>query len=173
MKNFRKRVLVLVLVLIAFVSTAFISINTQKGNELAIERLDHVALRVVNFQETVNWYKDNLGFMESIRWKAPEYIDPSLEFAYLELAGFQLEIAGGGNTNPVRPEYDNIGDTFEYQGYLHVCIVVSDISKTVDVLKSKGIEIFAGPNTNPTLNRKFIHVKDLNGNDIEFVEYLT
>jgi catechol 2,3-dioxygenase-like lactoylglutathione lyase family enzyme len=146
--------------------------QTPQQSTLSAMTMDHVAIRVPNFEETVQWYKDKLGFEELVRWQAPPYVDPDLQFAYLKLNEAIIEIAGGGN--PVRHTDPPaaIGDTFSSQGYIHVCLRVNDINAAVKELKQRGVEIFAGPNTNPTLNRSFIHFKDNNGFDVELVQYL-
>lgn len=145
---------------------------TGAGNPLAAMRMDHTALRVPNFEETVRWYKEKLGFRELVRWKAPPYVDPDLQFAYLELNGAVIEIAGGGNASRSLPELRDIKDTFRTQGYIHVCLRVDDIEAATAELRRRGVEVFAGPNTNSSLNRKFIHFKDNNGFDVEIVQYL-
>lgn len=142
------------------------------GNPLATMRNDHVALRVPNFADTITWYSEKLGFREDVRWKAPPYIDPDLQFAYLRLNDAVLEIAGGGSPKRVTSRYGDIQDTFADQGYLHLCLRVDDLDAAVAELRRRGVEIFAGPNENPSLNRRFIHCKDNNGFDVEIVQYL-
>lgn len=142
------------------------------ANNVANLTLDHVALRVPDFEESVQWYKDNLGFTELVRWQAPPYIDPELEFAYLELNGFQLELAGGGNPTRSVSSPNDIIEGYSYQDYRHICLKVDDMDATVAELNQRGIELFAGPFVNETLNRKFGHIKDNNDFWIELVEYL-
>lgn len=142
------------------------------ANNIASMTLDHVALRVPNFEESVQWYKDNLGFTELVRWQAPPYIDPALEFAYLELNGFQLELAGGGDSTRGVPSPSDMKEGYSYQDYRHICLRVNDMDATIEELNEKGIELFAGPFVNDTLNRKFGHIKDNNDFWIELVQYL-
>lgn len=135
-------------------------------------KLDHVAIRVPNFEETVQWYGEKLGFKEVVRWKAPPYIEPNLQLAYLERNGAVIEIVGGGNPKRAMPPFKTIKETFQLQGYMHVCLKVDDMDAVIEEFKQRGLEVFAGPNVNSALNRKFIHVRDNNGFDVEFVEYL-
>lgn len=65
----------------------------MKNQTLAL-RADHVALRVANFAETINWYKEKLGFQEEVVWTVEEL--PGIQLAYLEHNRFRLEIIGGG-----------------------------------------------------------------------------
>jgi hypothetical protein len=94
------------------------------------------------------------------------------QFAYLELNGAVIEIAGGGNPTRAMPPPTTIKDTFRQQGYIHVCLKVDEMDAAVAELKRRGVEVFAGSNVNPTLNRKFVHFKDNNGFDVELVQYL-
>lgn len=142
------------------------------ANNIVGMTLDHVALRVPNFEESVQWYRDNLGFTELVRWQAPPYIDPELEFAYLELNGFQLELAGGGSPTRGVPSPNDMQEGYSYQDYRHICLKVDDMDATITELNDRGIELFAGPFVNDTLNRKFGHIKDNNDFWIELVEYL-
>jgi hypothetical protein len=49
---------------------------------------------------------------------------------------------------------------------------LDDIEAAAAELRRRGVEIFAGPNTNPSLNRRFTHCKDNNGFEGEIVQYL-
>ena len=71
----------------------------MKNQTLAL-RADHVALRVANFAETINWYKEKLGFQEEVVWTVEEL--PGIQLAYLEHNRFRLEIIGGGGFQPTQ-----------------------------------------------------------------------
>ena len=55
-------------------------------------------------------------------------------------------------------------------GYAHICFEVSDAEAAMAELQARGIEIYAGPFTNETLNQTFFHIKDPEGTWIEFVD---
>jgi catechol 2,3-dioxygenase-like lactoylglutathione lyase family enzyme len=40
------------------------------GSTVVTTRNNHAAIRVLNFEETIAWYREKLGFEESVRWKA-------------------------------------------------------------------------------------------------------
>ena len=46
---------------------------TTPGSTVAITRNNHTAISVPNFKETIDWYREKLGFEESVRWKAPPH----------------------------------------------------------------------------------------------------
>ena len=94
------------------------------------------------------------------------------KFAYLELNGFQLELAGGGNPTRAVPSPNDMQEGYAYQDYRHICLKVNNMDETISELSDRGIELFAGPFVNETLNRKFGHIKDNNDFWIELVEYL-
>lgn len=141
-------------------------------SQLEAMTLQHIAIRVTDFDTTVAWYKEIFGAREQIRWDAPPYIDPDLRFAYLEFNGVVLEIAGGGSPMHIAPRPQTMAEDFTRSGWAHICFVVEDAEAAMAELKAKGVEIYAGPFTNPTLNRTFFHIKDPEGTWIEFVEIL-
>jgi hypothetical protein len=83
-----------------------------------------------------------------------------------------VTLAGGGNPKRLTAPLQTIGDTFLAQGYIHVCLRVNDMDAVVKEFKKREVEVFASPNVNPILNRKFVHFRDNNGFDVELVQYL-
>ncbi|WP_202895526.1 VOC family protein [Iningainema tapete] len=81
----------------AQINPAQILAQTQSP-ALSSLQADHIMLRVPNFEQTMQWYKQKFGFKEVLRWKEPSL--PSVDLAYLELNGFRLEILGGGKPQP-------------------------------------------------------------------------
>lgn len=61
---------------------------------------DHVSLRVTNFEATLNWYKEKLGFTEEVVWTVEGL--SGMQFAYLKLNGSRIEIVGGDNSKPLQ-----------------------------------------------------------------------
>lgn len=158
--------------IILWAIVALISSNIFGQNQLSNAKNDHTAIRVENFEESIVWYKTKLGFTEIKRWSAPAYIEKDLQLAYLQLNDIIIEIAGGGNPKKRIENKKELKDLFKQDGYFHICLQVENIDTLMAELKARGISIFAGPNINKSLNRKFIHVLDNSGNDLEFVEYL-
>lgn len=133
---------------------------------------DHVAIRVADFDATVRWYGDKLGFVVDRRWAAPPYAGTELTPAYLHLNNLVLEVVGGGNPRPSRIAPASVAELLAVEGYSHLCIRVDDIDAAQAELKAKGVYVYAGPNTNLALSRRFLHFLDLNGLSIELVQYL-
>ncbi len=86
------------IVLVAFIATsktpaiastapAKMQAQTQSAAALRSLQADHIMLRVPNFEETMQWYKDKFEFQEVLRWKEPTL--PGVDLAYLKLNGFR------------------------------------------------------------------------------------
>ena len=70
---------------------------TTPGSTVAITRNNHTAISVPNFEETIDWYREKLGFEESVRWKAPPHSGEDVQLAFLEFNDARLEVIGGGD----------------------------------------------------------------------------
>ena len=57
----------------------------------------HTAINVPNFEETIDWYREKLGFEESVRWKAPPHSGEDVRLAFFEFNDARLEVIGGGD----------------------------------------------------------------------------
>jgi catechol 2,3-dioxygenase-like lactoylglutathione lyase family enzyme len=57
----------------------------------------HTAINVPNFEETIDWYREKLGFEESVRWKAPPHSGEDVQLAFFEFNDARLEVIGGGD----------------------------------------------------------------------------
>ena len=142
------------------------------SNSLRNIKADHIAIRVTNFEETLNWYKEKLGFQEEVIWTVEGL--PGMKLAYLTLNNFRIEIIGGGDFQPtVKPPQD-FGEALNIQGYGHICFEVEDIDAAFLELNKKGVPTFVPPQTYPLSNywRRVGFVLDNNGNVIEFAEKL-
>lgn len=135
--------------------------------ELDNMRIDHVLMVVHNFEETVQWYEEVLGFRKQVQWEV-EGLD-NLDLAYLIKGGFRIELIGDNTAEKSNPSADSFGGHLAQQGFAHLCFFVEDVDKASDEIKAQGIEMFAEPKTY-ALNqywRRVSFFKDLNGNMIE------
>lgn len=128
-------------------------------------QIDHAMLRVPNFAETMQWYKDKFGFQEVLRWKEPSL--PGVDLAYLELNGFRLEILGGGSPQKAIATPANVPAHTRYQGYRHLCRT-NDVDATLAQLNKRGVQTFAPAYDYPPIKRRLAFVLDNNGNPIKF-----
>jgi catechol-2,3-dioxygenase len=115
MRNFLRIILTAfaVLVLVSFLATQTKQTEVQAQsstpginvNQTPITLLDslkphHIALSVPNFEETIQWYQDTLGFRVTLKRDLPQL---STQQAFLELNGFRLEIFARQNSTRTQP----------------------------------------------------------------------
>jgi catechol 2,3-dioxygenase-like lactoylglutathione lyase family enzyme len=134
----------------------------------AIHGVDHVCVRVDDFERAIAWYGGKLGFTVEERWKVEQF--PGVEIAFLrDQSGSHLVIIGGGEGSryPVGP---NFMEKLALRGCQHICFSSGDVDSTMADLASRGIPAAPsamdhpeGPGTRNAL------VQDLEGNLIEFV----
>ncbi len=82
---------------------------TMFGPALNITRNDHGAIRVPNLEEKIGWYREKLGFEESVRLEAP-HLGDGVQLAFLELGGAKLEMIGGGDPGRLTRPPESIQD---------------------------------------------------------------
>jgi methylmalonyl-CoA/ethylmalonyl-CoA epimerase len=130
-------------------------------------RADHICIGTSKFEETIQWYKDKLGFKELIRWTVKEL--PDLQLAYLELNGFRIEIIGTSKPRPAAEPVSDFAEHLRTQGYVHLCLEVKDVDAALEELNQRGVPTFVPAGTYPLANyqRRVAFVKDNNGNVIE------
>ncbi|MBD2100987.1 VOC family protein [Leptolyngbya sp. FACHB-261] len=148
-----------------FVPTPLLA-QTQSQSSLNSIQADHIMLRVPNFEETMQWYKDKFGFKEVIRWKEPSL--PGVDLAYLELNGFRLEILGGGEPQQAIADPADIAAHTQFQGYRHLCFRTDDVDAILAELNRRGVPIFAEAYDYQPIGRRLAFVLDNNDNAIEF-----
>lgn len=149
---------------------SFLLAQTQSPSSESLSTLqaDHLMLRVPNFEETTQWYRDKFGFKEVLRWKEPSL--PGVDLAYLELNGFRLEILGGGEPPPQKPisTPKDVPAHTRFQGYRHLCFSTPDVDATLAELDRRGVPAFAPAYDYAPIQRRLAFVLDNNGNAIEF-----
>jgi catechol 2,3-dioxygenase-like lactoylglutathione lyase family enzyme len=87
------------------------------GGPLGLRYADHVALRVGDYNESLAFYTGKLGFELVQEWTLGDAV-PGVRFAYLRLAGFEIELIGDGGPRLAADQAD-IGDHLSRGGYIH------------------------------------------------------
>ena len=123
----------------------------------------HIALRAYDFEKTVKFYTDGLGFTKSISWgegdKRIIMLDPG--------DGNFLEVFAGG-TDEEKPE----------GSYIHLAFGTDDCKHAMECAKKAGAVVTVEPkdvliDSKPEkTNVRLGFCKGLNGELIEFFEYL-
>lgn len=132
--------------------------------------VDHVAISVPNYKETVQWYRDNLDATIEQEWTVDEL--PDLKLAYLNVQGFRLEIIGSTQARTGMPPVADFGEHLRTTGLAHLCFRVNDVNAVMNRLEERGVTTFVKAASYPNVGVRVGFVKDNNGNVIEFVESL-
>ncbi|GAB5476120.1 MAG: hypothetical protein Mars2KO_42190 [Maribacter sp.] len=164
----KKVIAITAVVLVAIGIYGFTTLESNKDKGLSTMKADHILMGVTNFEETVKWYKDILGFEVEVQWKVAGL--DNLDLAYLNNGDFRIEIIGNKEGVQNNKQVNDFGEHLSHQGYAHICFQVEDIDLTMKQLNEKGIETFVKAETYPLdfYNRRVAFIKDLNGNIIEF-----
>ena len=125
------------------------------------KRIDHVEIVTDQLDRTAQFYTDVLGF----KIRAKDRIDRSslgvpIDLVYLELGGTTVELIAydGASVAPA--------PTGEHLGYRMMALEVDDMQRTVEYLKSKGVEITWGPRVREGEYAR-AEIRDPNGYSIE------
>jgi len=129
---------------------------------MEISALDHIAINTKDFEKSIEFYRDKLGFKELNRVCQP-YFD-----------SVYLLIPGGGRLEV----FDNRGKTKDVNlhdlnaGVKHIAFRVNDVKKHEKFLKEKGIEAFCKTTELPDFNARILLFYDPDGTVLEFCEPL-
>lgn len=126
---------------------------------------DHVAIRVPDFTESVQWYEQKLGFHLVNHWH-----EGAIEAAYLERNGFRIEILAGGSPPQAGGTPTNVEEHLQMQGWRHLCFRVDNVEQIITELKRQGVSVIAEPSDHPPIRRKIGLILDNNANVIEFAQ---
>jgi methylmalonyl-CoA/ethylmalonyl-CoA epimerase len=150
-------------------ATQHISIDSMSVTLPGSPRPHHVALSVPNFEETLQWYQDKLGFRVTLRRDLSQL---STQQAFLKLNGFRIEIFARQNSTRTQPPPANVPDDLLIQGYKHIAFIVDDLDAVAAELKKRNVEFIWEPMVDDELELKLCFIKDNNGNLIELAQAL-
>ncbi len=147
--------------------------------ERLITGLSHVAFNVSDMDRALDFYCNVLGLEKLYDIKIPENIgdlfpgDPIVSMAgkpgiaYLKISdGALLELFyPKPSTDP-----DSGGPNFERVGYVHLSLLVDDISAAAKHLREQGVHLDTAITLGPDHTYQF-WIKDPDGNRIELMQY--
>ena len=125
--------------------------QTNQGSGL---RLNHVGIYVKDFDESMRFYTQTMGFHEAFTIKDPNG-KPVLAYLQITRDTF-LELAPSTAERPV--------------GLSHIGMWPEDMSATVAILRERGVKV-ADPRTGST-KTSITNVTDPNGVRLELVDFL-
>jgi lactoylglutathione lyase/glyoxylase I family protein len=122
----------------------------------------HVGLRTTDYEGTIQWYTEKLGFRVLKRYAVGD-----LQLAFLALANddnFWLEVLSGGITGtPQDPSQPIVS------GFQHFCLEVEDVDETIATLRERGVTVSREPFNVPPIGKRCGFITDLYGNVIELM----
>ena len=108
------------------------------------KRIDHVEIVPDNFEETISFYTQILGF--GVRERRRIDNPPLEEIVFLELGDTVIEVFSVTNPAPASTEPWQVGCK-------RICLEVDSMEDTVEYLKSKGVKITLEPTKSGTAMR--------------------
>lgn len=131
---------------------------------LASARPHHVAIAVPNFDESVRWYTQKLGFRPL---NARDYPSLGARGIFLERNGFMVELFARQGSRRAVPPPAAVPDDLLTEGYKHVGFSVDDVDAAVSELRRRGVVIAGEPADVGELGLRLAFIRDNNGNLIE------
>ncbi len=132
-----------------------------------ITGLDHVEIVTNDMDASIRFYTEALGFKLTRRTRLSGRAGGLAEIGHLTLGGIMIELlryqdeARAREAAPV-PEL----------GVKLMALRVTDMAKTLEQLRARGIEPSWGPNPGGAFNGIRAEIKDPHGNSIELREWL-
>ena len=124
----------------------------------------HFAISVVNFDETVKWYSEKLGF-ELV--SSFERLGATIGF--MKLGELHLEVFSFDESAPLPDYRKELLTDKKVNGIKHFAFAVDDIKEATNILKNKGVEFIQEPLLGGA-GHLYAFFVDLNGIMIELFE---
>ncbi|MFB3897862.1 MAG: VOC family protein [bacterium] len=127
-----------------------------------ITKIDHTAITTRDLIQSLRFYTEVLGFIETDRLEFPEQ---QMHLVYVEKNGSKIELFG----------YDRPVETIENKsnnpvvGFTHLALLVDNLNDTVMELKQKGVKFDIEP-TDAKGEVRIAFFKDPDGNVLELIE---
>lgn len=130
----------------------------------AAVRSGSVSIRTPDFDETLRWYQDNLGF----RLLSTRSLDQG-RVALMEREGFLLEIAEADHP---APGLSGVASEAAATRVPVINLLVSDVDEEIDYLRAKGVEILQIPQDDLDGTYRIAQIRDNGRHRIELREPL-
>ena len=152
-------------------ATEIIGGSPPRPDPLAQIRAEHVMLSTADYDGTIAWYRDNLGFQVIHEWTVPEF--EGVRLAYMQLNGFIIEVVSTPDAFQEEKIPGDLVSALSDRGFGHLAFLAADVDAVAAELKSRGVKLVVPPTSFPDAGRRLIFVQDNNGNYIEFLTPLS
>jgi len=160
--------IILLAVLFTFSAYASGPPTTLPSNIGLQYHVHHVALRVSDLQQSVEWWGRVMGAKEVRRSQIPN-ISENAEIVLMHISGgFHIELIGGGDVHKPEglPPLDIIAD-YGLSGWKHAGFYVADMDQAVRHLQSQNVQV-SYRTTREDYGVEIVLFKEPNGYFIEF-----
>lgn len=131
---------------------------------IKINGINHVAISVADFEESIAWYERVFGFTVEDRSEIP---GTGIKVSHMRGPGFLLEIFCAPDSNPL-PESRRIpNEDLLTQGNKHFSFGVTDAHKAKEDMEAMGVDIAFVAEVDGTYG---VFIRDNTGNLIEIFE---
>ena len=102
-------------------------------------RLAHIGIRVINLEESMNWYETNFGFKRGEVRDKPQL---GLRLAAMRLGDSELELLCPYAASEEKlMERKNLPELLRTIGINHIAISVNDVNKSYNALRNNNIAL--------------------------------
>lgn len=147
------------------------AIRQPRPDPLAQIRAEHVMISTANYDETIAWYTEKLGFEIVQEWTVPEF--EGVQLAYIELNGFIIEVVSTPEAFQEEKIPGDLATALGDRGYGHLAFLAADVDAVAEELEARGVALIVPPTSFPDAGRRLIFIQDNNGNYIEFLTPLS
>ncbi len=161
----------LITLTIAWMTGSVLASENPRPDPLAQIRAEHVMISTDDYDGTITWYQDKLGFSVQHEWTVPTF--PGVKLAYLELNGFLIEVVETPEAFQAQQLPPDLGAALSDRGYGHLAFLTVDVDAVAAELLARGVDLVVPPTSFPESGRRLIFVRDNNGNYLEFLTPLT
>ena len=132
---------------------------------IAINGINHYAISVADFEESIAWYERVFGFTVIDRSEIP---GTGVRVSHMQGVGFILEIFCPSDKGIKLPDYrKNPNEDFMHNGNLHASFGVKDAHKAKEEFEKMGVDIAFVAEVDGTYG---VFIRDNTGNLIEIFE---
>ncbi len=128
---------------------------------------DSVTISTDNYEETVQWYRDNLNATVEREWNVLEL--PNVKLANLIVRGQRIDVIGYTASASETTQIVDLEEYIDNSDYASlITFQVDDVDTVIDELAARGIPPLVEAADYPGVSQRIAFIEDNNGNWIKF-----